>query len=90
MEELLCKRHKTEGSTDKSGKAYTAFAQDTNLKAENRAGNGGTARPRSTSYHNYSTPEFVEEEVHAAFVLVYDQIPAFIQAGTFPKLFVSY
>jgi hypothetical protein len=88
-EELLFNTREAEGRKDKSGKAHTAFAQDTNRKAQKGAGAGGAARPLPTSYHDCSTAESGVEEVHVAFVLVYGQIPNFIQAESFLKPFRS-
>jgi hypothetical protein len=80
---------KAKGRKDKSGKAHTAFAQDTNRKAQKGAGAGGVARPLATSYHDCNTAESGVEEVHVAFVLVYGQIPIFTQEESFLKPFRS-
>jgi hypothetical protein len=57
MGELLFNTRETKGHKDKSGKAHTAFAPDTNRKAQMGAVTGGPARSLPTSYHDYSTAE---------------------------------
>jgi hypothetical protein len=62
-----------------AGKAYAAFAQDKNRKAQKGVGAGGADQLLpSTSCHDYSTTKYGEEEVYVAYIVrAYDcdQIP---------------